>query len=131
MANDNNIQPMADDSQIVLYQPDESISLQVKIEEDTVWLTQAQMVELFGSSKANISEHITNIYQQGELMQSATVRKFRTVRKEGNRMVTRNMDYYNLDMIINPIKSRIKQIFLIRVATSAERYCNEEPNIKS
>lgn len=46
MANDNNIQPMADDSQIVLYQPDESISLQVKIEEDTVWLTQAQMVEL-------------------------------------------------------------------------------------
>ena len=101
MANDNNIQPMADDSQIVLYQPDESISLQVKIEEDTVWLTQAQMVELFGSSKANISEHITNIYQQGELMQSATVRKFRTVRKEGNRMVTRNMDYYNLDMIIS------------------------------
>ena len=101
MANDNNIQPVADDSQIVLYQPDESISLQVKIEEDTVWLTQAQMVELFGSSKANISEHITNIYQQGELMQSATVRKFRTVRKEGNRMVTRNMDYYNLDMIIS------------------------------
>lgn len=68
------------------------------------------MVELFGSSKANISEHITNIYQQGELMQSATVRKFRTVRKEGNRMVTRNMDYYNLDMIINPLKSRIKNI---------------------
>lgn len=102
MANENNnIQPMADDSQIVLYQPDESISLQVKIEEDTVWLTQAQMVELFGSSKANISEHITNIYQQGELVQSATVRKFRTVRKEGNRMVTRNMDYYNLDMIIS------------------------------
>ncbi len=46
-------------------------------------------------------------------------------------MITRNMDNYNLDMIINPIKSRIKQIFLIRVATSAERYCNEEPNIKS
>ena len=102
MANENNnIQATTDDSQIVLYQPDESISLQVKIEEDTVWLTQAQMVELFGSSKANISEHITNIYQQGELVQSATVRKFRTVRKEGNRMVTRNMDYYNLDMIIS------------------------------
>ena len=59
-------------------------------------------------------------------MLSATVRKFRTVRKEGNRMVTRNMDYYNLDMIINPIKSRIKQIFLIRATTSAEQYCNEE-----
>ena len=49
-----------------------------------VWLTQAQMVELFGSIKANISGHITNIYQKGELVQSATVRKFRTVRKEGN-----------------------------------------------
>lgn len=102
MANENNnIQATTDESQIVLYQPDESISLQVKIEEDTVWLTQAQMVELFGSSKANISEHINNIYQQGELMQSATVRKIRTVRKEGNRTVTRNMDYYNLDMIIS------------------------------
>ena len=102
MANeDNNIPATTDNSQIVLYQPDEKISLHVKIEEETVWLTQAQMVELFGSSKANISEHITNIYQQGELMQSATVRKFRTVRKEGNRMVTRNMDYYNLDMIIS------------------------------
>ena len=98
MANeDNNILATTDNSQIVLYQPDEKISLHVNIEEETVWLTQAQMVELFGSSKANISEHITNIYQQGELMQSATVRKFRTVRKEGNRMVTRNMDYYNLD----------------------------------
>ena len=64
-------------------------------------------------------------------MLSATVRKFRTVNKEGNRMITRNMDYYNLDMIINPIKSRIKQIFLIRATTSAERYCNEVPNIKS
>ncbi len=102
MANDNSkIQPLEDDSQIVLYQPDESISLQVKLDEETVWLTQPQMVELFGSSKANISEHIANIYQQGELIQSSTVRKFRTVRKEGNRMVTRNMDYYNLDMIIS------------------------------
>ena len=102
MANDNNkILATTDESQIVLYQPDESISLQVKIEEDTVWLTQAQMVELFGSSKANIREHITNSYLHGELVQSATVRKFRTVRKEGNRMVTRNMDYYNLDMIIS------------------------------
>ena len=83
MANDNNkIQATTDDSQIVLYQPDESISLQVKIEEDTVWLTQAQMVELFGSSKANISEHITNIYQQGELMQSATVRNSEQLEKK-------------------------------------------------
>ena len=115
MANDNNIQPMADDSQIVLYQPDESISFQVKIEEDTVWLTQAQMVELFGSSKANISEHITNIYQQGELVQSATVRKFRTVRKEGYRMVTRNMENLRYD------HRRKKADFMRRFKVSRER----------
>ena len=80
----DNIHPVEEDSQIVLYQPDESISLQVRLDEETVWLTQAQMVELFGSSKANISEHISNIYQQQELLQEATVRNFRTVRKEGN-----------------------------------------------
>ncbi len=62
--NKNNIQPLAEEPQIVLYQPDESISLQVRLDGETVWLTQAQMVELFGSSKANISEHISNIYQQ-------------------------------------------------------------------
>ena len=66
-----------------------------------MWLTQLQMVELFSSSKANISEHISNIFQQGELTPEATVRKFRTVRKEGNRMVTRDIDHYNLDMIIS------------------------------
>jgi len=102
MANENNnIQTTTDDSQIVLYQPDSTVSLEVKLEDETVWLTQAQMVELFGSSKANISEHIANIYQQGELLEDATVRKFRTVRKEGTRLVTRNLDYYNLDMIIS------------------------------
>ena len=102
MANENENREMTrEESQIVLYQPDESISLEVKLEEETVWLTQAQMVELFASSKANVSEHINNIYLQGELSQESTVRKFRTVRKEGNRMVTRNLDYYNLDMIIS------------------------------
>ena len=102
MANENNnIQTTTDDSQIVLYQPDSTVSLEVKLEDETVWLTQAQMVELFGSSKANISEHIANIYQQGELLEDATVRKLRTVRKEGTRLVTRNLDYYNLDMIIS------------------------------
>lgn len=81
MANDINYTQLtsAVDSQIVLYQPNETISLEVKLEQEIVWLTQAQMVELFGSSKANISEHITNIYQQGELIQDLTVRKFRTV----------------------------------------------------
>ena len=90
-------------SQIVLYQPNETISIEVKldVEYDTVWLTQQQMVELFASSKANISEHISNIFQQGELQPESTVRKFRIVRKEGARTVTRTIDHYNLDVIIS------------------------------
>ena len=88
-------------TEIVLYQPNESTRLEVRLEDETVWLTQAQMIALFNSSKANISEHISNIYKQGELMQESTVRKFRTVRKEGNRMVSRELDFYNLDMIIS------------------------------
>ena len=101
MQSTDNDQIQPTDSQIVLYQPDETISLEVKLESETVWLTQQQMVELFCSSKANVSEHIANIFQQGELTREATVRNFRTVRKEGNRMVARYLDYYNLDMIIS------------------------------
>ena len=87
--------------EIILYQPDEAVKLEVRLEDETVWLTQAQIVDLFQSSKANISEHIKNIYESGELTLDSTVRKFRTVRLEGGRSVTRNMDYYNLDMIIS------------------------------
>jgi len=75
--------------EIVLYQPDETVRLEVHLEGETVWLTQAQIIDLFQSSKANISEHISNIYEQGELVYEATVRNFRTVQKEGNRMVNR------------------------------------------
>ena len=67
MANDNNIQPMADDSQIILYQPDESIRLEVKLDQDTVWLTQAQMTELFRTTRNNITMHIRNIFKEKEL----------------------------------------------------------------
>lgn len=87
--------------EIVLYQPDNTIKLEVRIENETVWLTQAQIVNLFQSSKANISEHIRNIYDSDELSAESTVRKFRTVRMEGNRKVTRILEYYNLDMIIS------------------------------
>ena len=69
------------DNEIILYQPDNSISLEVRVEDETVWLTQAQMTELFGSSKSNISEHLRNIFETEELIKEATVRKFRTVRK--------------------------------------------------
>ena len=75
--------------EIILYQPDSEVRLEVRLEDETVWLTQAQIVELFQSSKANISEHIKNIYEQGELDESSTVRDFRTVRQEGRRYVER------------------------------------------
>lgn len=87
--------------EIILYQPDETVRLEVHLEGETVWLTQQQIIELFQSSKANISEHISNIYEQGELAYEATVRNFRTVQKEGNRMVSRVLTYYNLDTIIS------------------------------
>ena len=92
---------MENQGEIILYQPDNEVRLEVRLEEETVWLTQAQIVELFQSSKANISEHIKNIYEQEELEESATVRDFRTVRQEGKRQVVRTLTYYNLDAIIS------------------------------
>ena len=92
---------MENQGEIILYQPDNEVKLEVRLEEETVWLTQAQIVELFQSSKANISEHIKNIYEQEELEESATVRDFRTVRQEGKRQVVRTLTYYNLDAIIS------------------------------
>jgi len=89
-------------SEIVIYQDSNNqIELNVQLEGETVWLTQAQMVALFESSKANISEHITNILDSAELDEEPTVRKFRTVRQEGKREVKRNVTHYNLDMIIS------------------------------
>ena len=87
--------------EIILYQPDNEVKLEVRLENETVWLTQAQIVELFKSSKANISEHIKNIYALRELEESSTVRDFRTVRYEGKRQIARTLTYYNLDAIIS------------------------------
>ena len=80
---------------------DGQIQIEVKFEEETVWLNQADIVMLFGSSKANISEHIKSVFISGELDPKSTVRKFRTVRREGKRQVTREIDHYNLDLIIS------------------------------
>lgn len=96
-----NATSMENQGEIILYQPDDEVKLEVRMEEETVWLTQAQIVELFQSSKANISEHIKNIYEQEELEESSTVRDFRTVRQKGKRQVVRNLTYYNLDAIIS------------------------------
>ena len=89
------------ENEIIIYQPDENLALDVRVEDESVWLTQSQIVELFDSSKANISEHLKHIFDSGELAKEATVRKFRTVRREGNRTVTRNIDFFNLDVIIS------------------------------
>jgi len=89
-------------NEIILYRPNELAQhIEVRLENDTIWLTQAQIVQLFESSKANISEHIKHIYQSKELVENATVRNFRIVRNEGKRTVTRELIHYNLDMIIS------------------------------
>ncbi len=89
-------------SEILIYQNQEgNIKVDVRLEEETVWLTQTQLCELFQKSKATISEHIKNIFEEGELESSSTVRKFRTVQMEGTRSVERELEYYNLDVIIS------------------------------
>ena len=81
--------------------PDNSIQLQVKLDQDTVWLTQKQLADLFGVKKAAISKHISNIFSVGELDPIATVSKMETVQIEGTRTIVRQVDYYNLDMILS------------------------------
>lgn len=88
--------------QFIIYQtPDGNTTIEVTLRDETIWLTQAQIVELFQSSKANISEHIKHIYSSQELLSATTVRKFRTVQQEGSRSISRERDHYNLDMVIS------------------------------
>ena len=88
-------------NEIIVYQPDETIRLEVRLENETVWLTQLQMAELFGCTVKNISVHLRNIYQEGELQEDATMKDFFIVHLEGNREVARNITAYNLDAIIS------------------------------
>ncbi|MDR0833902.1 MAG: virulence RhuM family protein, partial [Candidatus Symbiothrix sp.] len=92
---------MNDKNEIVLYQLNNSIRLDVRVENETVWLTQAQMVELFETTKQNVSLHIGNIFKEGELIKEATVKDYLTVQNEGNRSVQRTVSHYNLDVIIS------------------------------
>ena len=91
----------ASENQIVVYQPNETVRLDVRLENETVWLTQAQLCELFGVVKSNISYHLKNIYGTNELDYGATVQKIRTVRLESGRNVARDIEYFNLDVIIS------------------------------
>lgn len=105
---------MDENNKILIYTgQDGLIKIDVKLEEDTLWLTQAQMCELYHTSRTNVVEHIKHIYEEGELQEAATCRTFRQVRQEGNRRVNREIPYYNLDMII-ALGYRVRSIIATR-----------------
>jgi len=107
--------------EVIVYQREDGApALEVRLDDDTVWLTQAQLVDLFQSSKANISAHISQIYEEGEVERDRTVREIRTVRQEGTRMVERSLTYYNLDLILS-VGYRVKG----RTATQFRRWATE------
>ena len=92
-----------------MYQPDENVELEVRLEEETVWLTQQQMTLLFETTKQNVSLHINNIFKEEELSPISTVKEYLTVQQEGKRLIKRSQKYYNLDVIISVgyrVKSR-------------------------
>ena len=112
---------MDNNGEIIIYQTDDGLThIDVKMEDETVWLTQQQMAELYQTSRTNVVEHITHIYEEGELDENSTCRKFRQVRQEGTRQVNREMVYYNLDMIIS-LGYRIKS----SIATNFRRWATE------
>ena len=112
-----------DKGEIIIYQSDDGLtSVNVKIQGETVWLTQAQLVELYRTSKANISEHIKHIFEEGELKETSVVRNFRTTAADGKYY---NTKYYNLDMIISlgyRIKSSIATAFRIWATERLKEY---------
>lgn len=106
----NNNHPIQDlpleEGQIIIYQPNETIKVEVKMEDETVWLTQIQMTELFQTSKQNVSLHINNIFKEGELEKEAVVKESLTTAKDGKKYKTK---FYNLDVIIS-VGYRVKSI---------------------
>ncbi len=87
--------------EIIIYDSKDGPKLEVRLEDETVWLTKKQMALLFDKSVPTINEHIKKIYKEGELQENSTIRKFRIVQKEGKREVKREVDFYNLDVIIS------------------------------
>ena len=101
-------------TEFLLYQSDNGrIKLEVRLQDETIWLTQQMMAELFQTSKQNISHHIKSIFEERELAPEATVKKYLTVRQEGDREVQRSLEYYNLDMIIS-VGYRVKSLIATR-----------------
>lgn len=102
MAENLPIKPSDELSEFLLYStPDGAVKIEIYFQNETVWLTQQKIADLFGVSKSTISEHIKNVFESGELNREATVRNFRRVQIEGSREVNRNLEFYNLDIIIS------------------------------
>lgn len=113
------------ENNIIVYQTEDgALKIDVKLEDETVWLTQQQMAELYQTSRTNVVEHIKNIYAEGELDQNSTCRNFRQVRTEGSRTVERNIPFYNLDMIIS-LGYRVKSVIATRFRQWATKRLNE------
>lgn len=112
---------MNDNNQIIIYQVgDGKTRIEVKFTDETAWLSQQQMAELYQTSRSNVVEHIRHIYDEGELDETSTCRKFRQARQEGKRQVSRDIPFYNLDMIIS-LGYRVKSI----IATHFRRWATE------
>jgi len=109
----------ANSGEVILYQPDSSIQLEVRVEQETVWLTQMQIAQLFGTEIPAISKHISNIYKVGELDKLSTISILEIVQQEGTRMINRRTAHYNLDMILS-VGYRVNSIN----ATAFRRWAN-------
>ncbi len=112
--------------QFLVYEAEDGrIKIDVRLADETVWLSQALIAELFQTSVPNISMHIRNVYEEGELQSEATIKKFLTVRQEGSRAVRRQLDYYNLDVIISVgyrVKSHVATRFRIWATQRLKEY---------
>ena len=111
--------------EIILYQRGDAPAIDVRLDGDTVWLSQQQLADLFQTSRTNVVEHIANIYAEGELCQEATCREFRQVRTEGSRQVARPLPFYNLDLIISlgyRVRSHIATAFRIWATERLREY---------
>lgn len=121
MAGKQELIPNDNQGDVIIYQAEDGkTKIDVRFVDETVWLSQQQMAELFKTSRTNIVEHIAHIYEEGELDEISTCRKFRQVRQEGNRTVSRELPFYNLDMIIS-LGYRVKSI----IATHFRRWATE------
>lgn len=117
--------PRVPGGEFLLYQTEDGqVRLDVRLQDETVWLTQPLMAELFQTTQQNISQHIRNIFTEGELTSEATHKKFLSVRREGKRDVRRELDYYNLDMIIS-VGYRVKSLIATRFRIWATRQLKE------